>query len=327
MIKTIFSFFSIILFSFSAFSSDSEELIPALKERSALLNSSFIHNVGYNTDEDSFSGEESSGSEQSSVPAIKTFNGVPEIKVKKSHTLFDLLVNVKELLDSGVPAARVGVTLDLDGTITKNPDPQESPNLPVEERDHAGSILKKLEEWGVFMTISSAWSPFGETLDRINKVGLGWMIQGEQIQGTMCIGQNILSYVKKGCATSVRVLWSSDPFYRRKDLALFFADMEKSSALEYVFFPDDSAANTRSFRDSLKGEHPYPNLASVTTHYITTPSENEGVGNLLPRIQELSLSPSNSQKFIELGLLRKELLARPQDVTTGDENSENLSTQ
>ena len=341
MARAIFSFFPVMLFSFSVFSADSRELSfdsalkkseespfgSVLKERSALLNSSFIHNVGYGTDEDSFSDEEDSGSELPSVPAIKTFIGVPEMTAKKSHNLFPVLVDVKEVLDSGVPPERVGVVFDMDGTITKNADPQGSPNLPVEEREHAVSVLKKLDEWGVFLIISSAWSPFGETLGRIKKVGLGSMIQGDQVQGNMYVGQNFLTYIKQGKATSARVSWSSDRFYRRKDLALFFSDMEKSSILEYMFFSDDSSYSTRSFRDNLKGEHPYPHLAKVVTHYITNPPESEIQQSVLPMIQQISLSSSGAQKITELGVRRKELLAIQPNVIIGDENSENLSTQ
>ena len=329
MVRTIFPFFPVMLFSVSVFSADPAEssLDFALKENRSLLNSSGIYNVGYGTDEESFSDEDNSGSELPSVPAIKTVTGVPEMTAKKSYNLFPVLVGVKEVLDSGVPPERIGVVLDLDGTITKNADPQGSPNLPVEEREHSTAIVKKLKEWGVFLRISSAWSPFEQTLSRIEKVGLGSMIQGELMQGYQCIGKNILNYVKRGDATSVKTAWNSDPFYRRKDLALFVSDMEKSSVLEYIFFGDDSEYNTCSFRDNLKGEHPYPHLASVVTYDISDPAENEGEQSILPMIQQISLSSSGTQKSTELGGRRKELLAIQPNVIIGDENSGNLSTQ
>lgn len=107
-------------------------------------------------------------SQVTNLPTVKTYNycGI---------TCFDAVLGL--LLNKFKPT-QIACILDCDGTVTSSSFPVA--NHLLQPRGHMDFLVKELHERGVYITVSSAWTPFEETVNRLETLGLKELIGCKQ---------------------------------------------------------------------------------------------------------------------------------------------------
>lgn len=177
---------------------------------------------------------------------------------------------IKEvMLSEAIAADKFTVVVDLDGTITIDPDPshlQGRFDYDVAEKGDAVAVIKELVAMGVNVVISSAWDRFDETLYRLHQLDL---LETMGITDLLADIQHLRfkfdyavdygadglfnepSEVEMFAAGNIVSARISDDFFREKARAPYGAKTQNVNETKYVFFADDTTTNITRFKSGL----------------------------------------------------------------------------
>lgn len=178
---------------------------------------------------------------------------VPQISLEEGRVgLENVELYVRDLLEkSKLNPDQIGLVLDVDGTLTNYSDPKAHQS-PAQGRGNAVPFVKNCIIKGVRVVVSSAWTPFGETIQRLKDIGLGDVlgINGGEIQkGEQILFDTSVEYVYLGRVASVKgKTTDTDDYFRLKPFAFHyvFPNLDLKT-IKYWIFADDNSDNISLF--------------------------------------------------------------------------------
>lgn len=167
-----------------------------------------------------------------------------------------------------IPYSKMLVVFDVDGTLTNKSNP-ESPG-GIEARGGAVALVRLLKNLGVKVVSSSAWDDFGETIKRLDNLGLSkdLGLRGEKKFKARDLYFDMKSHkltqkkpkkkeaqpvtiVQQGNVASVK---TEGQYFRNKAIAPYtiYSARKLDKDVKAVFFIDDSEANIETFISDVK---------------------------------------------------------------------------
>jgi hypothetical protein len=196
------------------------------------------------------------------------------------QTIDNVKQKIRDYSKASVDPKSILVVFDVDGTLTAHSYPT-SDFKNVEKRRDSVEFVRFLLNQGIKVVISSAWSPFGETIKRLNALELGDALGLKGVDRATKYDEKQInvrgmdvSYQKEGKVVSVRGSWSNDWFYyRQKAIApyLVYRPEILDNEIQYVLFPDDSSGNTATFLKDVKTQKLYPNAKEIIAFTLINP--------------------------------------------------------
>jgi hypothetical protein len=173
-----------------------------------------------------------------------------------------------------IPANKILVISDVDGVLTNwsNPLEMEKMHEVIHEREGSSEIIRNLIGLGVNVVISSAWKNFGETINRLEQVGLYNRLKDKTAWDGIqhykshtfsdIYGEKrmiSLQYYQDGRIVSVRRQGFDPECYPNKALSGYVVDSDLCQQIQKVVFADDKKRNIWTFKNDLQNHNLYPN--------------------------------------------------------------------
>lgn len=248
------------------------------------------------------------------------YNG--QVNKKSSENIKALWLHVDSLLKDDVKPEEVSIIIDIDGTLTHEPDPSkvrfpENPLKPSPKNSKNYTMkymVTDLIEKGVNVVFSSAWNNLEDTCARLNYLGFGKYLDGEKKEGEIHLDDNVYgTFIQKGRAISVKKNpW--DTFYKEKFFSAGIYLGEKAQDVKYLYFTDDSREHMKNFKKAVNEHNIYPHIKTVSLFPILIPKITDKKVNT-HAVSAITLdkkSSDNNQK--KLGHRRsQEILYTPSD--------------
>lgn len=207
---------------------------------------------GYSSEEDT--------TDEDNFQSYRLDQGVVSNTAETLEQVEEYLLNLQL---KGVPLSSILLILDLDGTLTEDPDPKSGIKLDysnVIQRGFSIRIVKELIQKGVKVVVSSAWDDFPATLEKIRLLGLDEALGVDRSQPQKFKRTFENEFGKKECecycsgrVASVRDLNSPHKYYGNKELSFKIVDpVIDLKEIQHVVFVDDKESNVDKFSRNIK---------------------------------------------------------------------------
>ncbi|MDP3531694.1 MAG: hypothetical protein Q8S31_00155 [Alphaproteobacteria bacterium] len=176
----------------------------------------------------------------------KTQNINEEIKIKNIKHFFE------EIKKMSLNFEKTLFIFDLDGVITNrsHPNARSKNKQQIKPRGSIIDLIAILHETGSHVIVSSAWKDFNETLQRVNGLNLGEILNLNQ---TFIVSDANLEtkYYQNGNLISVRYKSNvNQEYFPQKALSAHYA--YPNITFENVIFIDDTKDNITIFQEDIK---------------------------------------------------------------------------
>jgi hypothetical protein len=158
--------------------------------------------------------------------------------------------------EKGIEPSKILAIFDVDGTLLKDPHPMtgKKPEL----REGAMETVLALQNLGVQVIASSAWSNPQDTYERLIKAGFKEALQLHEQPTFEKDPKNRYFISKTGLIASVKNMNMDARYYRQKAYAPHYILGDKANEFSHVLFIDDSPCNFQCFYyDVLSKKGPY----------------------------------------------------------------------
>lgn len=201
---------------------------------------------------------------------------IDQYKISNPDDIYEKILESSETL--------VGTTfiLDVDGTLTNEPDPQTlKQKQQVTPRGNVVNNIRALIKKGATVIFCSAWNKIEETVNRLRQIGFNNEDLGiEDVFFKPVYGRKEISlssyqaiplkYMQQGRVISTKIdsfVHYGDIYYRNKAFSPFLYASFNIDTVKSIYFFDDSGGNLNNFIRDIRTYNPYPDK-TITTYYI-----------------------------------------------------------
>lgn len=157
---------------------------------------------------------------------------------------------------------QIGLVIDVDGALTNYSDPLAHQG-PAQARGNAAQFVKKCVERGINIIVSSAWTLFEETIQRLKDIGLGDILginEGQIQRGESDLFGTSVEYAYLGLVASVKNKEGTYLLSQRcMDIKFFRL---KAFAFPYVY----PTLDLKTINHWVFGDDGSDNVSLFTTH-------------------------------------------------------------
>lgn len=158
--------------------------------------------------------------------------------------------------DKGIDPRKILAIFDVDGTLLKDPHPMHGKEPIL--REGAMETIQRLQQLGVNVVASSAWSNPQDTYERLKRAGFTEALQLQEDPIFDRDPTNRYFVSKTGLIASVKNMNVDPRYYRQKAFAPKYLMPDKITTFTHVVFTEDSLCNFQCFyKDVLSAKELY----------------------------------------------------------------------